>query len=173
MRRATIAMGVAVIPAATLLFAGCGLGAGDYRLYRIASEETGAEGALCDGDPNDSTTLLGGSTIMLFFVEDGDVVPYLDTGAFVLEGTEGDESYEFSGTTIDVEDFGDGEITTTVDVSVSLTLDGDLASGTVVVDTTASCSGDCGGFDEESCRQTASFHGVEIEESVELQEETP
>ncbi|NUP14095.1 MAG: hypothetical protein HOW73_49310 [Polyangiaceae bacterium] len=148
--------------------AGCGMGAGDYETYRVAfSDSTLSES--CGADSEDSTTFRTGNTFLLYFVgtESGDI-PYLDVGGSVLEGTETDDGYAFSGTSKDVEDNGDSVTTTTTTIDITLIPDGDSISGTQKVRVSLSCDGDCQGFDGFDCTGTSDFLGVVVDETIEV-----
>lgn len=157
-----------LLPLAAFAGACGGFGAGDYRTYRVASSAVQLSDD-CDqqNDPDDTNTLRSGGTVLLYAVAgSGDDVPYLDAGGIVLEGTATDEGFDFAGTAVDVQDEGDFKITSTTDYDVSVTLDGTTATGTFVLRSTTSCSGDCNGIEAASCTQTNDFIGVEVSETV-------
>ncbi|NUP14094.1 MAG: hypothetical protein HOW73_49305 [Polyangiaceae bacterium] len=57
---------------------------------------------------------------------------------------------------------GDTLISTTT-VTVTLTIEGDLAEGTAKSVTSSTCEGDCQGFGAQQCTRTQTFEGVEID----------
>lgn len=88
--------------------AGCGgISTGDHVFYRVAVDAA-KKNAGCypdkiipENEKDDSTTLRGGATFILYLPADGDVE--LDTGAVVLSGAASDTGYLFTGNDVNVE----------------------------------------------------------------------
>ena len=83
-------------------------GAGDYAVYRIASNEgSGSPGCGTD-DEGDSSNLRTGATVLVFGVAgaEGDTL-YLDLGGVTLQGAiQEDGSYAFAGKSVGVDEIG-------------------------------------------------------------------
>ncbi len=95
-----------LVPGLSLLATACGgLGAGDYVVYRIAATE-GSLGSDCNADDDDSSTLRDTVSAVLYVAGGEEDQPLLDFGGDVLTGSETDDGYTFSGSTVDREPFG-------------------------------------------------------------------
>ncbi len=160
-------MNKALLLCPLLWLSGCGYGPGDYVIFRVATSDAELSSD-CDVDSDgDSNTLKEGSTVMVFFVDGGDgAVPYLDLGGSALEGEATDDGYTFSGKVVEVDDQGDAVFTTTLDIKVDMTVDGDTVNLTSVAKTSFTCSGECMGFDPYTCTATSTAVGVEVDEAV-------
>lgn len=106
---APVAMGAALFSAAS-----CGgLSPGDHVFYRLALDATESAPTCYDDDKvpdsvkDDTTTLRGGATFVLYVTGDEKVA--LDTGSVVLSGTTTDTGYKFSGNAVNV-NYPAGEI---------------------------------------------------------------
>lgn len=151
--------------------AGCGLGPGDHVFYRVASEAAVSDkscfqnGTIPDSIKDDSSTVLGGSTVVLYIT--GDKLAELDTGSLVLEGDKADKGYRFNGQTVDVSYPANGLKTTSkVDVTINMTISGSTISGTTTTITSDACEGvGCPMDANHSCTTTAQFKGVEIDDA--------
>ena len=155
-----------------------GFGPGDYRVYRIAfqqsqqSEVCFATGMIPPDQADDSSSLFTSGTFILYV--GADEVPYLDTGNVTLAGTENGDDYTFSGASVDVSYQGDMQETRIefrTEMNVTLTLDGDTIAGEVRQSTVQSCQGAaCPDPPSSSCTQVTPFIGGLVED-VELQHE--
>ena len=155
-----------------------GFGPGDYRVYRIAfqqsqqSEDCFATGMIPADQQDDSSSLFTSGTFILYVGADD--TPYLDTGNVTLAGTENGDDYTFSGASVDVSYQGDMQQTrleSRVEMTVNLTPDGDTMSGEVQQRTVQSCQGAaCPDPPSSSCTQITPFIGGLVED-VELQHE--
>lgn len=178
-RAAKAALGTVVAGGLALSATGCGgFGPGDYRVYRIAfqqsqqSEDCFATGMIPPDQQDDSSSLFTSGTFILYVGADD--TPYLDTGNVTLAGTENGDDYTFSGASVDVSYQGDMQETRIefrTEMNVSLTLDGDTISGEVQQRTVQSCQGAaCPDPPSSSCTQVTPFIGGLVED-VELQHE--
>lgn len=150
----------------------CSGGAGEHTFYRLYSPKAKLEpacfpnGQIPENVKDDTSTMLTPSTVLL--VRDGADSYSLDTGSQVISGTKSGSSYTFSGTTTNVEVTPVGAekrtLTTTTTLSVSMTVDGRTASGTLETDTKSSCSGACTGFVGAGCKQTNTFTGIQVDQ---------
>lgn len=150
----------------------CSGGAGEHTFYRLYSPKAKLEpacfpnGQIPENVKDDTSTMLTPSTVLL--VRDGADSYSLDTGSQVISGTKSGSSYTFSGTTTNVEVTPVGAekrtLTTTTTLSVSMTVDGRTASGTLETDTKSSCSGACAGFVGAGCKQTNTFTGIQVDQ---------
>lgn len=155
---------------AALLLSGCGLGPGDYVVYRVSfstpdlTSDCYPDGEVPSDRANDSTTFRETGTFILYTGAEDDL--YLDTGEVTIAGARTDDGYEFIGETVDVDYFGDADAnsetwidTTTVDVMVS----GPSIQGTLTAEAEYFCTGaDCPVDSDQSCTQTVDFVGTEI-----------
>lgn len=150
----------------------CSGGAGDHTFYRLYSPKTKLEaacypnGQIPENIKDDTSTMLTPSTVLL--VRDGADTYSLDTGSQVISGSKSGSSYTFSGTTTNVEVTPVGAekrtVTVTTTLSVSMTVDGRTATGTLETDTKTSCSGACTGFTGAGCKQTNTFTGIQVDQ---------
>jgi hypothetical protein len=166
--------------AALLLFTSAcgGFGPGDYRVYRIAyqqtqqSEDCFATGMIPVDEQDDSSSLFTSGTFILYV--GADETPYLDTGAITLAGTENGDDYSFNGANVDVTYDGTMDETrneTRNEMSIDLTIDGETMSGEVRERIQQSCQGPaCPDPPSSSCTQVTPFIGGLVED-VELQHE--
>jgi len=155
-----------------------GFGPGDYRVYRIAFQESQqgedcyATGMVPVDEQDDSSSLYTSGTFILYVGADD--TPYLDTGNITLAGSDDGDSYAFAGASVDVSYQGDMQQTrleTRVDMSIDLTIDGDTMSGEVVEKNQQSCQGTgCPDPPSSSCTRTTPFIGGLVED-VELKHE--
>jgi hypothetical protein len=170
---------LAVGAASWLSMTACGgFGPGDYRVYRIAFQQTEqaedcfATGMIPVDQQDDSSSLFTSGTFVLYV--GADETPYLDTGAVTLAGSENGDDYTFAGANVDVSFQGDMQeirIETRSEMNITLTLDGDVIQGTVQEKTQQSCQGaTCPDPPSSSCTQTTPFVGGLVED-VELQHE--
>lgn len=89
---------------------GCGgIGAGDYVVYRVAFTEGAVSGDCADPNDDGSSNLRDAGTMVIYGAGDADEL-YLDLGNLVLTGAATDEGYDFSGQTVDTQDFGGQDI---------------------------------------------------------------
>ena len=153
---------------------------GEYKIYRVAIDTTGAKSSGCypDGkipgavkassnDLRASATweIYAGTTdAQQFFLE-------MDGGKSTLEGTYSDKLYSFETTNVAVEwSPADGtgyKYTKTDRISVDVTVDGKTITGSVTSTHSEKCSGDKCPKVPESCSETLDFTGTEVED-VEL-----
>ncbi|MBK8212902.1 MAG: hypothetical protein IPK71_04065 [Myxococcales bacterium] len=150
----------------------CSGGAGDHTFYRLYSPKAKLEaacyhnGQIPENIKDDTSTMLTPSTVLL--VRDGADTYSLDTGSQVISGSKSGSSYTFSGTTTNVEVTPVGAekrtVTVTTTLSVSMTVDGRTATGTLETDTKTSCSGACTGFTGAGCKQTNTFTGIQVDQ---------
>jgi hypothetical protein len=102
MRVGRLASGLGLL--AVLLAPACGgIGAGEHAIYRIAQRDSIVSG---DCTKEDSTTLLGASSFVLYIAGGEADTPLLDLNGTVLTGAEADDGYAFSGKEVDKETFG-------------------------------------------------------------------
>jgi len=155
-----------------VLSTGCGIGPGDYIIYRVAITEQ-EQSTGCYGDtipPNvksDSSTFRSSGTFIVYANATAEDAYYLDTGDVTIEGVESDAGYTFSGKTIDIEytvpDGTGDKLTTTNTLTIEVVVDGASISGTAVDKTTYKCSGACTAPAIPSCTVTTEFKGSEID----------
>ena len=157
--------------ALSVLTAGCGIGPGDYVMYKVAfTEEEQSTGCYGDSIPpnvkSDSSTFRSTDTWFIYANSVEEDVYYLEAGQGTLEGVPSDTGYTFSGKSIDVEytvpDGTGDKLTTTQTVTIELTVDGSSVSGTVTDKTTHKCSGACTGPAIPTCTITSTFKGSEV-----------
>jgi hypothetical protein len=158
-----------------VLTAGCGLGPGDYVMYRVASSEqdksVGCYYPANDVPPDeksDSSTFRTSATFIIYANATDEDAYYLDTGDGTIEGIESDAGYTFSGKDVDVNytmpDGTGDKLTTTHTVTVELAVDGKSISGTHTDKTTYKCAGACTQPPTPSCTVTTTFKGSEIDD---------
>lgn len=136
-----------------------GIGAGDYVVYRVASNEASLSGD-CTDDPDHSSNLLDGATFIIYGVAtESDDVLYLDAGTLVFEGAATDDGYAFSGKQVDVQGGGGTTFTSTVDYSVTLTDNGSDVAGTFTVKSTNETPNAT-----NTCTSTRTFIGVQLDD---------
>jgi hypothetical protein len=155
-----------------VLTAGCGIGPGDYIMYRVAASEQDRSTG-CYGDtipPNvksDSSTFRSSSTWIIYANATEEDAYYLDIGDATMEGVESDAGYTFSGKTIDIEytmpDGTGDKLTTTNTVTIEMAVSGASISGTATDKTTYKCAGTCPPPIIPSCTITTEFKGSEID----------
>jgi hypothetical protein len=160
---------------ATAALNACGIGEGDYIIYRVAFGETEqdqacfAGGVVPPSEAEDSTTAFTAGTFILYMGPEDSF--YLDTGNETLEGKETDDGYKFEGRDIDVNYSGinnDTRESTTRVTEVKFDVDGALIDGKMTVTTDRTCSGSaCPDPPNYYCKETTPFIGSEIED-VEL-----
>lgn len=145
----------------------CQVKPGEYVIYRI-SNYPGVETPDCPGDPDirDSSTFYGSGSFVVW-ASDPDTYHLevdLGNGAVLLEGTRDGGDYTFLGDSVQVE--GDTTvITNVVDVDVNFTIKGYGVTGKVTTFTSTTCSGDCMGFEPQSCTRTNEFVGTEVKDA--------
>jgi len=151
-------------------------GAGDYVAYRVAFDATTTDAScysdnmIPDDKKDDVTTFMSGGTFILYLDADG--TPLLDIGTLVVEGSETDAGYTFSGNSVDVDYLNNNpndtnvlKITQTTTVTIDMTVDGDTISGTSKTVTDQKCEGTACPMDfAKSCTRTGSYKGVELDE---------
>ncbi|MEM9461997.1 MAG: hypothetical protein AAGF11_48005 [Myxococcota bacterium] len=163
----------------TALVASCQIKPGEYRVYRVANEDTVESTGCYPSDPGeditgDSTTVRVGQTFGIF-AADSDVY-FLDFEMASLAGSRDGKDYSFSGETVDVMILPDpaggaeSRFTSTSILDVNLTIDGKKISGTSVLEVTTSCTGgaQCPDPANTTCTTTTNFQGSEVKD-VELE----
>lgn len=170
----------AVLASVGLSALGCGssISPGDYKLYRVAVDKTGAKSAGCypdskipdavklsSNDVRESQTweiYAGTQDPAQFFLE-------IDSGKETLEGSQADSTYTFETTQIDVTfDPPDGtgyKHTKTDRLTIDVTVDGKTISGSV----TSTHSEKCSGGDKcpkvpVACSETSDYTGTEVDD---------
>ena len=158
------------------LAASCQIMPGQYRVYRIANEETDSSGGCFPSTPGvditgDSTTVRAGQT---FAVYAADAETYfLDFEGFSLAGVRDGGDYSFTGEIVDVMLLGpmqDSTQTVTTVYDVDLTIAGKKITGSTVEEVRSECSGgmSCPNPASMVCTRTTEFQGAEIK-GVELE----
>lgn len=161
-----------------VLFAGCSVQPGDYRVYRIAMlPETKDANCFAGGrDPNtieDTTTFFGVSTFAIF-ASDSDTY-FIEFGSDALTGTRDGKDYSFDGDSTDIEVVSPDpliKVTTRVIANIEVSLDGDEAFGTYTRTVATGCSdgnepGDnCEAFgDNVECTVHGTFFGTWVKDA--------
>lgn len=155
-----------------------GFGPGDYRVYRIAFQETQlsedcfSTGMIPVDEQDDSSSLFTSGTFILYV--GADETPYLDTGSITLAGSDNGDDYTFAGESVDVTFQGDMQevrLETRNAMTIDLTLDGKVMDGQVQERIQQSCQGaTCPDPPSSSCTQITPFIGGLVED-VELKHE--
>lgn len=159
-----------------VLALGCGssISPGDYKLYRVAIDKTGAKSAGCypdskipdavkqsSDDMRESQTweiYAGTQDPAQFFLE-------IDSGKETLEGSLADKTYTFETTKIDVALDPPYKRTKTDRLTIDVTVDGKTIRGSV----TSTHSEKCSGGDQcpkvsVTCSQTSDYDGTEVDD---------
>lgn len=149
-----------------------GFGPGDYRVYRIAFQQTDPSpdcfgtGMVPIDVQDDSTNQFQSGTFTVFIGADD--AAYLDTGTIVLRGVEQGDGYVFDGTRTDVNTDGNDpatETTNTVTTNVIFNLEDLVVEGTYTETTSFSCTGPaCPDPASNTCTLTTPFVGGEVED---------
>ncbi|MCA9709870.1 MAG: hypothetical protein KDK70_28785 [Myxococcales bacterium] len=157
------------------LLGACQIQPGEYRVYRIANEDSEQSNGCFPSTPGpdvtgDSTTVRVGQTFGIF-AADPDTY-FLDFEALSLAGVRDGKDYAFNGETVDVMVFGpnnDSTQTVTSILDVDLTISGRQLEGTSVLEVTSECVGmSCPTPANTVCTTTTSFQGSEVKD-VELE----
>ena len=164
---------MAALGLTTLVASSCQVKPGEYRIYRVANEDT-VESTGCYPSPpgpeitGDSTTVRAGQTFAIF-AADADTY-FLDFDMLSLVGTRDGADYSFNGETVDVELLGDSTLTTTSILDIDVNITGRKVTGTSVLEVTNSCTGgmNCPMPAMTVCTTTTEFQGSEIK-GVELE----
>ncbi len=166
----TIAASVGLFAVSAALFIGCGgigLRPGEYTTLRIASSSATQTGDWGQMTPNDTVTtnIRGGATVLVWgaTATNGDIF-FLDDGKDVFQGAQqADGSYLFAGKRTETQVQGQATTTSVTSETVTFTVTGDNVSGTTQTTQTASCAGQCGGFNTTTCTSNSSFVGVHVQ----------
>lgn len=138
MARDTLSAMALIAPVALM---GCGVGPGDYRVYRVGLEATQVS-PLCyfpEEEPppelaQDVQTSLAPTTMVIYFAA-GDRV-LLDFDGLSFEGDSGGDGFEFEASTVDVSYVGEDRLEARVAVvtttSIDMEVDGDAVAGDIV-----------------------------------------
>ena len=161
-----------------VLFAGCTVQPGEYRVYRIAMlpETLDANCYAGGNDPNlseDTTTFFNVSTFAIF-ASDSDTY-FLEFGSDALTGTRDKNDYSFAGDSTDIQILSPDPLvksTTRVIANIEISLEGDEAFGTYVRTVAQGCSdgsepGDnCESFgDNTECTVNGTFFGTWVKDA--------
>lgn len=161
------------------LLASCQIKPGEYRVYRVANEDTVESTGCYPIDPGpaitgDSTTVRVGQTFGIYAADEETY--FLDFEMASLAGTRDGKDYSFNGETVDVEILVDptnqmeSTVTSTSILDVDVTIEGKKISGTSVLEVTVNCSGgtSCPDPANTVCTRTTTFQGSEVKD-VELE----
>ena len=154
------------------LLASCQVKPGEYRVYRVANEETMESNGCYPSPPGqditgDSTTVRAGQTFAIY-AADADTY-FLDFEMISLVGIRDANEYSFHGETVDVSTQAGPTVTTTTIADVDVTIEGKTISGVSTVEITTNCSGmGCPDPANSVCTRTTEFQGSELKD-VELQ----
>ena len=162
-----------------LLLGACnsGIEVGDYAVFVVAySELEESESCYPDGRPlnqvGDSSTFQSGGTFAIFAAAEDTYL--LEMDGLVMRGTLTEETFNFNGTSVDVEFFGyDDDNRTSIEIAtkVDITVDKLAMSGSSESQIDVECVGpDCGDPAATTCTQTSNFSGSLVED-VELKHE--
>jgi len=156
------------------LAAACQIKPGEYRVYRVANEDTIESSGCYPSAPGvditgDMTTVRAGQTFAIYAADSETY--FLDFEMISLAGTRDATDYTFDGETVDVTTIGPDSVQTlTSIVDVDLTIEGKKISGTSVLEVTSSCTGgmSCPTPATSVCTTTTNFEGSELKD-VELE----
>ncbi len=152
---------------------------GEYKIYRVAIDTTGAKSAGCYADGKipaavkASSDDLRSSETWEIYAGSKDAEQYfleIQGGKSTLEGSFTDKTYTFETTKVDVAyanaDGTGFKYTKTDRVTVEVTVDGKTISGTVTSTHSEKCSGEKCPKVPETCSETAEYTGTEVDDVV-------
>jgi len=165
-------LSMAVLGLATLA-ASCQVKPGEYRVYRVANQDTEESNGCYPSPPDidvtgDSTTVRVGQTFAVFAADSETY--FLDFENLSLAGNRDGNAYSFNGETVDVTLQGDSTITMTSILDIDLTIEGRKITGTSTLDVSSTCTGGmaCPDPANTQCITTTKFDGSEMKD-VELE----
>jgi hypothetical protein len=148
-----------------------GIKPGDYVVYRVAATKselsTGCypKSEVPPEVAQDWSSFRESGTIVLYAFASNDY--YLDTGSMTLQGDESGKGYAFKGKSVDVEytkPKGTGaKLTTIVDTTIDLEIDGAAISGRSISTTTKKCSGEECPEMPPACTTAVDFVGTRLD----------
>lgn len=160
------------------LMAGCGVGEGDYVVFRVAVESTViADACFTEDDPRPIEDQLSSSSYLtpvtwVIYYGAGDKV-VLDAAGVSIGGEETSDGFDFKAHTVDVSYDGinnlEAKVTVTTETTLNVAQSGSAIAGEVLDVITTTCdfltatpsSGLCTAI--SNCEQRTKFAGVELD----------